>query len=317
MKNSMQTENKAIRTAKELAEALDGKRQGRAWIALCPAHSERTPSFYLSEGENRPVVFKCFAGCSQDSIIGSLASMGLWHSEKNASECETTKRIDHEAERLKFKEKALKVWWQSSPVKQGDPVHTYLKKTRRLPLATIPAMIRCAYDLEYWVGGEPPVKVTSSPAMVAAIQNVQGDIIAIHRTYLAHTGEKLDLAKYGYEDAPVKKVLGKEINGAAIRLQEPDDTLIVAEGIETALAAHILSGLPAWAAVSAGGLERIEIPASVEHVIIAVDNDAAGEKSSAALAARLQQTGYCVSLSRPPVSGTNHGDWADVLRGLG
>ncbi len=195
-------------------------------------------------------------------------------------------------------------------------MHAYLTETRRLPLATIPSMIRCNHDLEYWVGGEPPVKVTSSPAMVAAIQNVQGDIVAVHRTYLTHTGEKLNLAKYGYEDAPVKKVLGKEINGAAIRLQEPSDTLIVAEGIETALAAHILSGLPAWAAVSAGGLERIEIPAGVEHVIIAVDNDAAGEKASKALAGRLQRLGKRVTMSyASKIGAPEKGDFADLMRG--
>ena len=113
--------------------------------------------------------------------------------------------------------------------------------------------------------------------------------------------------------APVKKVFGS-ICGGAIRLHEPGDTLLVAEGLETALAAHILSGYPAWAAVSAGNMERIEIPSEVKTLIICVDNDEAGERASAKLARRLRNNGIEAMLSIPglihPQEGT---DWADIV----
>ena len=50
---------------------------------------------------------------------------------------------------------------------------------------------------------------------------------------------------------PVDTVLG-----AAVRLFEPTDTLGLAEGIETAIAAHELFGVPTWAAISADGHAR-------------------------------------------------------------
>ncbi len=307
-------------SAKDIAEKLGGKRRGQGkWLASCPAHVERTPSFYIQEGDDVPAIFKCFGGCDQTSVINALKGMGLWSSDGIASALRSERTaIDYEQERLKAKTKALQIWHQSRIVEPGDPVHAYLTKTRQLPLNEIPATIRCNYDLDYWTSeNDQPVKVASTPAMVAAIQNVQGEIIAVHRTYLTHDGTKFDPVKYGYAGLPVKKVQGKEIQGAAIRLQEPGDTLIVAEGIETALAAHILSGLPAWAAVSAGGLERLEVPESVSTVYICVDNDAAGEKASKALAGRLQRLGKRVTMSyASKIGAPEKGDFADLMRGV-
>ena len=48
------------------------------FMAQCPAHDDRNPSFSIDIGENGKPVFKCFAGCSQESIIDSLKARGLW-----------------------------------------------------------------------------------------------------------------------------------------------------------------------------------------------------------------------------------------------
>ena len=47
--------------------------------ACCPAHDDRTPSFTASD-KNGKILVKCFAGCSQEEVIGALRDMGLWHS---------------------------------------------------------------------------------------------------------------------------------------------------------------------------------------------------------------------------------------------
>jgi putative DNA primase/helicase len=68
-----------------------------------------------------------------------------------------------------------------------------------------------------------------------------------------------------------------------VRLGEPDDTLVLAEGIETALAAWALTGIPAWATISAHGLEKFTaIPRHVKKVIICADNDASFTGQAAA-----------------------------------
>ena len=47
--------------------------------ACCPAHPDRSPSLSVSD-KNGKILVHCFAGCSQESVIGALRDMGLWHS---------------------------------------------------------------------------------------------------------------------------------------------------------------------------------------------------------------------------------------------
>ena len=46
--------------------------------ACCPAHDDRNPSLSVSDS-NGKILVKCWAGCSQEEVIGALRSMGLWH----------------------------------------------------------------------------------------------------------------------------------------------------------------------------------------------------------------------------------------------
>ena len=52
-------------------------RGDRKFSACCPAHDDRNPSFHASEVDGK-ILVKCFAGCSQDSVIKKLRDMGLW-----------------------------------------------------------------------------------------------------------------------------------------------------------------------------------------------------------------------------------------------
>jgi len=100
-------------------------------------------------------------------------------------------------------------------------------------------------------------------AMVALIRNNKGEPVSVHRTYIMVDGKQ-------------KKIMpGLEtITGGCIRLGEPEDVLVLAEGIETALAAWAITGYPAWATISAHGLEEFKsLPRHVNKVIICADND--------------------------------------------
>jgi phage/plasmid primase-like uncharacterized protein len=143
--------------------------------------------------------------------------------------------------------------------------------------------------------------------MVSAIVDVVGKMIGVHRTFLRPDGSgKADVE-------PAKAMLGRA-SGGAVRLAPPAETLLIGEGIETCLAAMQATEQPAWAALSAGGIEALCLPAGVRQVIILADNDANGRGQRAARAAadRWLAEGRRVRLAMPPQLGT---DFNDVLLG--
>ena len=180
-------------------------------------------------------------------------------------------------------------------------------QARGLSPSSIPVDIRLHSACNYYHDGR---LVAQYPAMVAIIRNLAGQIVGLHRTYLRSDGTGKAAV------ASAKKMMSLwagSTSGGAVRLADAADGLIVCEGIETGLALLQTTGEPVWCALSAGGLERVDIPATVREVVIAGDNDSArtgqGEKSARALADRLRRSGFVVKIMIPP----EPGDWLDVL----
>jgi phage/plasmid primase-like uncharacterized protein len=98
-----------------------------------------------------------------------------------------------------------------------------------------------------------------------------------------------------------------------MRLYPAGETLAVAEGIETALAVRLATGLPVWAAICAGGMARLVIPDEVQLVVICADNDVSGLDAAKTLARRLLVEQRRVKILIPDPPGA---DWAD-LQGVG
>jgi len=141
--------------------------------------------------------------------------------------------------------------------------------------------------------------------MLARVEGPQG-LLGMHLTVLKPDGS-----------GRVSKRLAKGSHplGGSIRLFpfEASKPLALAEGIETALAVHQCTGWPAWGCVSAGGLERVQLPAEAREVLICADHDKAGLEAAHKLARRLLSEGRRVRLATPPREGT---DWLDVLGGV-
>lgn len=60
-----------IGTLEEVLRRLAAKRVGSSWMALCPAHDDRSPSLAIAE-KNGKVLLHCHAGCSQASVLAAL-----------------------------------------------------------------------------------------------------------------------------------------------------------------------------------------------------------------------------------------------------
>jgi hypothetical protein len=68
-------------TLQNVCAALGAVKEGGQWKARCPVpghgqgHGDRNPSLVIAPGDKQPVVFKCWAGCSQEKIFGKLREM--------------------------------------------------------------------------------------------------------------------------------------------------------------------------------------------------------------------------------------------------
>jgi putative DNA primase/helicase len=90
--------------------------------------------------------------------------------------------------------------------------------------------------------------------------------------------------------------------------------LAIGEGVETTLAVVSAYPIPAWAALSAGGMRALILPPEATHIIICADHDATGtgERAAHDAAARWLAEGRRVRIAMPPEPGT---DMADVVAG--
>jgi phage/plasmid primase-like uncharacterized protein len=151
------------------------------------------------------------------------------------------------------------------------------------------------------------------PAMIGVIRNLSGSVVTLHRTYLTPEGTKAEVSCPKKIMAPVEQGASA---GCSIQLFEPTENLAITEGIETALAVNLSTGLPVWAAISSTMMEHVQIPASVKNVFIMADKDrsGAGLKSANRLAHKLIGR-HCVKVVVPNDEIPAHAksvDWLDV-----
>jgi hypothetical protein len=188
---------------------------------------------------------------------------------------------------------ALKIWHECKPA-AGTLVESYLRS--RGIAAPVPPSIRFHPSLSYGLGA------ATFPAMVAAVQDSERQVCAVHRTYLRVDG----LGKAGI-DTP-KKALGP-LGSGAVRLGPASQVLGLSEGVETGLAAQQIHGISVWSALGCR-LDQIALPFETAHVVIFRDNGEAGERAADRVVAAQQGQGRRVTIKSPP-AGVD--DWNDVL----
>lgn len=179
-------------------------------------------------------------------------------------------------------------------------VRAYLESRFLWPLPA-GCTLRAHGAVDYWQDRE---RIGAYPALVAEVQDVVGEIVTAHVTYVPG-GRKL--TPYS-----ARKILSRMVGrrGCAVRLMPIQGAVLgVAEGIETALAAHALHGIPTWAALNTSLLSKFKPPAGIRRLVIFADRDEPGRKAAKSLVERLR--GRVMLEPRTPSKGFK--DFADVL----
>ena len=283
-------------------------RRQREFVGLCPFHRERTPSFSVVDEKH---FFHCF-GCGAHGDEFDFA-MRFYNLDFAAAVAKVADELRAEmpladcpsipSEQLNYKEERNRriAWrlWTAAHDPRGTLVERYLH-IRGLELPPAPVLRFASRCWNRETGRE-------LPAMLARVDDHDGKFVAVHRTWLLPDGSgKADLLEPKWSLGPV--------GGGAVRLASAGPVLAVAEGIETALTAIVTTGLPAWSALSAGGIKRLILPAETIDVVIIADHDRSGVGESQARQAAEQWLtgGRRVRIALPPEPGA---DLNDVLLG--
>jgi hypothetical protein len=175
--------------------------------------------------------------------------------------------------------KAQRIWRDCCDVTEFNTsvVQSYLRH-RKIELP-VPACMR-RWQLNGWIA-----KVTDLRGRITAVQ---------HRL-------------------PTKHAITEGWLGAnAIQLSPPlGGQLGLAEGVETAMSAEQLSGIPTWAVCGAKRLDRIDIPPGIDVVHLFADHDEEGLRALQRAARRYASLGYNVCKHIPIGAGN---DYNDLLR---
>ena len=110
------------------------------------------------------------------------------------------------------------------------------------------------------------------PALIGAVTDLGGAVTGVHRTWLSLDGGK------ALVDQP-RRALG-HLAGNGVRFGAVRETLLAAEGLETALALKmIMPEMPVIAALSASHLAALVLPPALRRLYVARDNDVAGRRA--------------------------------------
>jgi hypothetical protein len=253
------------------------RRCGSGWIDVCPAHDDHSPSLSIDRGADGKLLLHCFTGCSFEDIVAAagLANIPI-ASHADLKFLEKQRLADQQRKR-----NIAKRIWDSCVSLAGTPSEAYLASRG---VATRSPMLRHHPSLWH------EERNISCPALVAAVQQ-DNAFTGIHRTFLTEDGDKLD-----------RKMLGP-CRGGSVHLTPYLNTLVVAEGIETALSVMVLHANAEagyWAGLSSAGVARLILPRRAGALIVAADGDDTGRKAASELAQRASLAGWSAHIVQAP-----------------
>ncbi len=249
--------------AASVSRALKGTKTGDGYLVRCPVAThgkgkgDRHPSLSIADGDHGLLV-RCHAGCDARDILDVLRRRGLLDDRAPFRDAAPLRRCEP-VEHIEPDLKALALWRSAEPI-IGTKAHHYLR-ARGLTIEPPPSL-RFVPALAYM----PRIML---PAMIAGLQAPDRRVIAVQVTFLDPRGDRK------VQGATPRRTIGKMFDGA-VRLAAAGEVLGLAEGIETALAAIQLTGVPCWACLGSQRMARVAIPDTVRELHLFGDNDDPG-----------------------------------------
>lgn len=217
-----------------------------------------------------------------------------WLHDKGLVEGDNSRNRQADDDTSRKRRFALEIWKASVDADRTE-VETYLRGRHIAPPA--PPSLCFHSNLKHGRTG------LYFPAMVAGVQAPNGEVIAIHRTYLQPGG-------HGKAQINQPKMALGALDDGAVRLAPAEKVLGLAEGIETSLSAQQLFEIPVWATLSCGRFANVAISADVIELQIFADNGGPGRDAARKAAKHWAAAGKRVVIRRPP---DPFSDWNDAL----
>ena len=283
----------AVRRANPISEVVRRyvslRRVGHAWMGCCPFHDDRTPSLAVSDAKEK---FNCF-GCGAHGDVVDFVRLKEGVDARSAAEIIASQTATYASAVPTKPSKGLsdtvgfaRHVWDAGRNIVGTLAEKYLE-SRGLPLAALPTLpdLRFAYLKHPKLPGE-------HPTLIAAVRDLYGGLQGIQRTFLNAQGRKLS-------GVNAKLSLGS-IRGNAIKLGEGIEEIIVCEGLEDGLSVwtqHPEASV--WVCAGAGMMSSLVLPLGCHSVLIASDNDEAGQRAAYEAERAFQRRGVATSVAYP------------------
>ena len=268
----------------DIVKDIGGEVHAAGTRALCPGpgHSKHDRSMSLTLGAGNRVIVNSFSSRTdwkecRDWLVdlGHLPRIAQVDGGPRSLRSSTSSaKRSYDPCKLAY---AQNVWDRACPA--GDTLVARYHRVRGLdPAMASSSEVRYLADCDTIPYGSKFGAPKTCPAQVLKITGPDDRFCGVHITFLhAPSGDRKRFVKNP------KLILGR-LMGAAVRLDPPSKTLLVAEGYENARSAARRFALPAWCLMSAKNFHEWVPPAGVEELLIAGDPGGEGRLAADALA---------------------------------
>lgn len=255
---------------------------GRDWRVLCPHHEmdggNHKPSFAIWATSENTYATKCMTGCDSSDVWRDLRNLGIVRSQKGGSTAlDRLKSAQaREAHRVEQLTKVLEVLEHAGEFGQEHVVDKYLEDRHLLPLpkSTLHTLLEAADPV--WVGDAMCGVICD----MTTLRDEKPKAVGVQLLSLYNDGTPRLVNGTGKK---FRSIIGGQKN-FGVPYGVPGPRLVVAEGIESMLAAMKLLDIPFGVATLAStNMPFLQVPEYVREVVIAADNDAPGMEAAASL----------------------------------